>query len=400
MTITARFAGKCTVCGGSIAAGDEIEWSKGRGSKHVACAAGAAKPPARESKPVKPPRARRSEPKAPPPDGPELRNDRTPYQMGAVIVAQLIATEIAECEARQAITATEIPGEPCKRAGDRRVAVVVIHTDRLSQEWADDNGYCGRYGAIVRLATADEAAPILADRASKAQAKADAEARDRAWKEQRAALIAGRVYVDQATYDGKDAEVLHEERRGLHGTISERWARLSDGSIVAESHSYDDHRCGRYVTVDQLLEMARASDRSLEDAIRGQRYSAVDRAIVWLAAQAGKMPRPPVTVTLRGLEAPVTLTVRVGHAGRIVAEPLGGGSVRVPEGNSVRITYEWTWSLDQLRRQLEAPPPSGAFGDIEFAPEAELGGEDRVALPGGLWIEGMRAALAELAARA
>lgn len=399
MTITAKYAGKCTVCKGHIAEGDEIEWSKGKGSKHAACAVGSAQPPARDSKPARP-RARRSEPKAPRPDGPMLRNDRDPYVKGAVLVAQLSAAEIAECEARQAIAATEIPGDPCKRAGDRRVAVVVIHTDRMSQDDADDDGYCGRFGATVRLATADEAATILAERAAKAQAKADAEAKDRAWKTLRATLTAGRILVEDGEFDRTGAEVLHEERRGMHGTISERWARLSDGSIMVESHSHDDHRCGRYVTTDRLLEMARASTKTLEDAIRGQRYSAVDRAIVWLAAQAGKTPRPPVTVTLRGLDAPVTLSVRVGYAGRIVAEPLGGGTVRVPEGNSVRIAYEWTWSVDQLRSLLEAAPPSGAFGDIEFAPGAEIGGGDRVALPGGLWIEGMRAALAELEARA
>lgn len=38
MTITAKYAGKCSVCGGAIHVGSQIEWAKGAGSKHVGCA--------------------------------------------------------------------------------------------------------------------------------------------------------------------------------------------------------------------------------------------------------------------------------------------------------------------------------------------------------------------------
>src|SRR5678816_2782450 len=328
-TMTARFDSQCPTCRRTIRAGAPIAKS-GAKYVHAACAAGQPAP-----KPRKPsaPRPRRE----PPPAGPELRNDRDAYRVGEVRVAQLTASEIAECEARQSLTATEIPGEPCKRAGDRRVAVVVVHTDRMSQEAADDNGYCGRYGAIVRLATAEEAAPLVSERAAKAQSKADAEIRQRAWNDQRAELIAGRIYVDTVDLaDRNGAEILHEERRGLHGTVSERWSQLSDGSIMVESFAYDDHRCGRYVTLEQLLALARSAGRSLEDAIRGQRYSAVDRAIVWLAAQAGKAPRPPVTVTLRGLSVPVTLEVRWSgwSAGLVVA------AVTSPSGQ-LKVDGQW-----------------------------------------------------------
>lgn len=37
MTITAKFPGRCKSCGGSIAAGERIEWARGRGSRHVSC---------------------------------------------------------------------------------------------------------------------------------------------------------------------------------------------------------------------------------------------------------------------------------------------------------------------------------------------------------------------------
>lgn len=35
MTITARFGGKCTKCGGTIRPGDSIEWAKGKGATHA-----------------------------------------------------------------------------------------------------------------------------------------------------------------------------------------------------------------------------------------------------------------------------------------------------------------------------------------------------------------------------
>ena len=35
--MTAKFAGRCIVCGKSIATGDDIHWSSGYGAKHAAC---------------------------------------------------------------------------------------------------------------------------------------------------------------------------------------------------------------------------------------------------------------------------------------------------------------------------------------------------------------------------
>jgi hypothetical protein len=39
MTITSKFNGKCKQCGGSIAKGDEINWSREGGTQHVSCPA-------------------------------------------------------------------------------------------------------------------------------------------------------------------------------------------------------------------------------------------------------------------------------------------------------------------------------------------------------------------------
>ncbi len=39
MTITARYPGQCSACGGSIEPGESIEWEKGRKARHVTCPA-------------------------------------------------------------------------------------------------------------------------------------------------------------------------------------------------------------------------------------------------------------------------------------------------------------------------------------------------------------------------
>lgn len=37
MLMTAKFGGRCRECGGTIRAGEKIDWAKGRGVAHVAC---------------------------------------------------------------------------------------------------------------------------------------------------------------------------------------------------------------------------------------------------------------------------------------------------------------------------------------------------------------------------
>lgn len=63
MTITAKFPGTCTVCGRHIGVGDKIEWQKGEGSRHAACAPGTARPSARRSSPRPAGRRRSDEPR-------------------------------------------------------------------------------------------------------------------------------------------------------------------------------------------------------------------------------------------------------------------------------------------------------------------------------------------------
>ncbi len=292
MTITARFSGQCLVCGGHIAAGEQIEWKKGEGSKHAACAAGkpapaAASPAAsakRATRRAAAPRQRRE----PPPEGPVFRNDKQPYMVGTVMAGLLPAKDIAECEARQSLAAVDVPGDPPKPSSEprRRVALVVIYADRVSQDVADDNGYMGRYGAVVRLATATEAAELVAER----QAALDAKHWARyaaAWgaigAAARKAALRDLVYVEAIQIGDMPSPVkLAEYKDG--GTLH-RWYRGADGTIGHDSYSYDDGRFGVYMSVDAVLALARrelaSGKRTVEQALRGQPYSALDRAILW-----------------------------------------------------------------------------------------------------------------------
>ena len=45
MTIVAKYSARCAACGGPIAVGTKIEWSKGSPARHVDCAASLAAGP-------------------------------------------------------------------------------------------------------------------------------------------------------------------------------------------------------------------------------------------------------------------------------------------------------------------------------------------------------------------
>jgi hypothetical protein len=49
MTITAKYNSKCAACGGAIAAGERIEWSKGSPVRHTECPDSPSPAPARKS---------------------------------------------------------------------------------------------------------------------------------------------------------------------------------------------------------------------------------------------------------------------------------------------------------------------------------------------------------------
>ena len=47
MTMTAKYPGRCKGCGGSIVRGEEIEWSRGKGARHVDCGSSRLRAPSR-----------------------------------------------------------------------------------------------------------------------------------------------------------------------------------------------------------------------------------------------------------------------------------------------------------------------------------------------------------------
>ena len=59
MIITAKYASKCAFCQGPIAAGDKIEWERGKPSRHPNCIAGAVASTAAPAAPAHPARSSR-----------------------------------------------------------------------------------------------------------------------------------------------------------------------------------------------------------------------------------------------------------------------------------------------------------------------------------------------------
>ena len=50
MTMPARYAGTCRMCGGAIAVGETIAWTKGEGARHTACERSLIAAPARQQR--------------------------------------------------------------------------------------------------------------------------------------------------------------------------------------------------------------------------------------------------------------------------------------------------------------------------------------------------------------
>lgn len=148
MVIRAKYNGTCGVCGRRIRAGEEIEWSREAGSRHVACDG----------------RAKGGEPAAPAYDGPTWRiSGGSGYGCTGWAVGQVV------------------------RAGDRlradgapewltvlRATQRYVREDGLSFGVGDERGHV--YGATCRAATPEEAAPAIARRAQ-AEARKVATAR-------------------------------------------------------------------------------------------------------------------------------------------------------------------------------------------------------------------------------
>jgi len=231
MVITAKFASKCGGCGGTIHAGDKIEWSKGVVPRHARCVKGSvqkahatATPKAR---PVTRAPRRPSFPTEPPEPGAHRiegrRSDRrdSRYDVGSVVHAPKVKIE---------------GGGP-----DRHYYTVLAAVMYPPNE---DNGQYGWVEcAWVRASTDEEAAPVAARLTSAADRKA---------------MLAELDTLARAGWTGSDDTAAKPAGRevvldaGTHGS-GRRIALLSeDGGAVAVwcGGYYDDYRPTLEVTRD------------------------------------------------------------------------------------------------------------------------------------------------------
>lgn len=206
MTMTAKFAGRCSTCGGRIAAGTQIEWSKGAGARHVECASGAAATPA-----VQP--------------GPIALHGGSGNGCQGWTVGQVI-----------------LSGEKRRRDGGPDALVIVtasrryVREDGLSFGVGDDQGYL--YTATARPATAEEMAPAI----EAAHAQAIEAERAAELKRIYAAIEAGeRLPEDEADRLASAAGESVLLAPGVHG--GRRWVRIeSDSLVLLDGGYYDEYR--------------------------------------------------------------------------------------------------------------------------------------------------------------
>jgi hypothetical protein len=293
MIITVQFAFTCRICGRRGAAGSQAEWSKAGGTAHTSCAAKSA--PAPKAKSARKPAAPRPAPRVP--QAGEIEISRKGDRHGRYTVGETIY-------------AAKVNGG----GGDGHYWTVVAEGfSRANEDMGHYDDFCW---ATVRPATDAEVAPVAARRAAADAAKSAA------------AVAAGGMValarVGQAVTEGTCLSLVAVEAHRVVmagaskiSTVKDRsttttWFRTVDGTLVRESHGYDDHRQCAYITAEALLASvaaqvdADADDLPLADSLRNvaSRYSyPVHRARVWLAASRGEtVPVEVVPPTLEPRE--------------------------------------------------------------------------------------------------
>jgi len=222
MTITAKFASKCSECGGKIHAGDRIEWTKGAGAAHAKCA----KP--RYTANGVGTRFHPAKPRTPsfPDSAPEIGSHQ--------ISGRRTGRGDRRYEAGQTI---HLPKVSAPGGGpDQHYYTVLSATISAPNE--DNQEFDWREIAWVRAATDAEAAPVAA-RISTRDARAAELAAIRA-------LFAGGKRLSEedagtvASEQSADKVVVAE---GVHGSGRE-WIAFADAEHVVLVHGghYDDYR--------------------------------------------------------------------------------------------------------------------------------------------------------------
>lgn len=222
MTITAKFRGVCSVCGGTIHAGDRIEWSKGEPTRHTACPSeGGAQPAA--SKAQRKPRTQRQAPRRQQPGEITIRrrsSDRgDTYQIGTVIHASKVSGG----------------------GGPDEHYFLVVHS-WIEHANEDMDAFDEMAGAHVRPATDEECAPVIA-------AKRTALARQTCEAGLAAALKYDAPGVDMVSDTGslppaaeREAEIVLGRKVGDRGAITDGGTTyaLTATTVVAHHNGYYD----------------------------------------------------------------------------------------------------------------------------------------------------------------
>lgn len=155
------------------------------------------------------------------------RVEQQPFRAGDIIAAWLRDDEIAALEAEQSLSASEVPSSKPARPGRRLVAVYVTAAWTHDHEWVEDmDAWHHAHEATVRLATADEASALLADRQDRLTVVDDAKAETARLTALAAELLdgytctgswmgdEGRDYYVRGALDGAEVLLQAPEERG------------------------------------------------------------------------------------------------------------------------------------------------------------------------------------------
>lgn len=233
MTITARYASTCPTCRGPVTPGQRVEWTRGSKAVHTSCSAGTPAPAPRSA----PSRSRSGQPRS---AGSTVQGEGivvgSTDRYGARDASGIVGTVFRAGRGWDALT-----GEIVIVVG----ATVWFQSEEANEDMGDMQG--GGWGATryVRLATADEAAPVLAAELA-AQAARDLAA---ARKATAAKLLAVARTGDRAD-EGSPADRLPpvaELDLWVPATQGGGWIlALTSGTepaLIAHSvGSYDDYR--------------------------------------------------------------------------------------------------------------------------------------------------------------
>lgn len=269
--ITARFAGRCSECGGRIRAGEQILWAKGA-SSHVDCS------------------------KAKAADAPQ--SSRKANTTGKVALVGTREGAVHELQTRLNMRKSTAPdlrvgyvfrvGPHAGPVAGQIVTVVGSEAVWTHEDWEED---CGQPGIgsgwwvyeFVRPATDDEAAPVLAaeqESANKAAAeKAQKEAKIEHYRTELETRTAGMLCTSWLRSPAHLTRVAELSDKGCSATLSVGDFDDGEPAVVEWKCYFDDHR--DYVWAAPAFVERKLREKAAEIGVDER------KALEWLASSAG-----------------------------------------------------------------------------------------------------------------